>query len=63
MLVRYHTGESKVWSVVRVPTVEEEDRQQLHRELRTLKKERTRITNRIQGLLANQGIRLPKVQD
>src|SRR4030065_649267 len=47
MLVRYHAGESKVWSVVRVPTVEEEDRRQLHRELRTLKKERTRVTNRI----------------
>ncbi len=58
MLVRYHAGERKVWSVVRVPTVEEEDRRQLHRELRTLKKERTRTTNRIQGLLANQGIRL-----
>jgi len=63
MLVRYYAGESKVWSVVRVPTVEEEDRRQLHRELRTLKKERTRVTNRIQGLLATQGIRLPKSRD
>jgi transposase len=48
---------------VRAPTVDEEDRRQLHRELRTLKKERARVTNRIQGLLANQGIRLPKVRD
>ncbi len=63
MLVRYHAGERKVWSVVRVPTVEEEDRRQLHRELRTLKKERTRTTNRIKGLLANQGIRLEKSGD
>lgn len=63
MLVRYHAGEPKVWSVVRVPTVEGEDRRQLHRELRTLKKERTRVTNRIKGLLANQGIRLPKRRD
>ncbi|MBI4241313.1 MAG: IS110 family transposase [Candidatus Rokubacteria bacterium] len=63
MLVRYHAGEQKVWSVVRVPTVEEEDRRQLHRELRTLKQERTRVTNRMKGLLANQGIRLPKGQD
>ncbi len=63
MLVRYHAGERKVWSVVRVPTVEEEDRRQLHRELRTLKKERTRTTNRIKGLLANQGIRLEKNGD
>ena len=63
MLVRYHAGESKVWSVVRVPTVDDEDRRQLHRELRTLKKERARVTNRMQGLLANQGIRLPKLRD
>jgi transposase len=63
MLVRYHAGESKVWSVVRVPTVDEEDRRQLHRELRTLKKERARVTNRIQGLLATQGIRLPISRD
>jgi transposase len=58
MLIRYHYGEHKVWSVVRVPSVEEEDRRQLHRELRTLKKERTRTINRIRGLLASQGIRL-----
>jgi transposase len=63
MLVRYHVGETNVWSIVRVPTVEEEDRRQLHRELRTLKKERARVTNRIQGLLANQGLRLPKSRD
>jgi transposase len=59
MLLRYHGGERAVWSVVRVPTVNEEDRRQLHRELRTWKKEHTRVTNRIKGLLANQGIRLP----
>jgi len=60
MLLRYHAGERAVWSVVRVPTVGEEDRRQLHRELRTLKKEHTRMMNRVQGLLATQGIRLPK---
>ena len=63
MLIRYHAGESRVWSVLRVPTADEEDRRHLHRELRTLKKERTRATNRIQGLLANQGIRVRKVRD
>jgi transposase len=63
MLLRYHAGERDVWSVVRVPTVEEEDRRQLHRELRTLKKDHTRVTNRVKGLLANQGIRLPKGTD
>jgi transposase len=38
--------------------VEEEDRRLLHREIRTLKKEKTRAINRIRGLLATQGIRL-----
>lgn len=63
MLLRYYAGERTVWSVVRVPTVGEEDRRQLHRELRTWKKERTRVTNRVKGLLANQGLRPPKGTD
>src|SRR3989442_1314016 len=58
MLVRYHYGETKVWSVVHVPSPEDEDRRQLHRELSTLKKEKGRTTNRIKGLLASQGVRL-----
>jgi transposase len=60
MLIRFHLGEKKVWSVVRVPSVEEEDRRQLHRELRSLRKERTRTTNRIRGLLASLGIGLSR---
>jgi hypothetical protein len=40
MLLRFHTGEREVWNLVRVPTVDEEDRRPLHRERRTLKKER-----------------------
>jgi transposase len=63
MLLRFHAGERGLWRVIRVPTVEDEDRRQLHRELRTLKKEHTRGTNRMKGLLANQGIRLPKGTD
>src|SRR2546428_6933699 len=63
MLLRYHAGERAVWSVVRGPTVEEEDRRQLHRELRTLKQERTRVANRMNGLLANQGLWLPPGTD
>ena len=63
MLLRYHAGERGVWSVVRVPTVEEEDRRQLHRELRTGKKEHTQVTNRMKGLLASQGIRLARETD
>jgi transposase len=60
MLIHYHYGEEKIWSVVRVPSPEEEDRRQLHRELRAAKKEKTRTTNRIKGLLASQGIRITR---
>jgi transposase len=57
-LLRYHGGEETVWSVVRVPSVEEEDGRQLHRDWEVLKKERTLHRNRIQALLASQGARL-----
>jgi transposase len=50
--------ENKVWSVVRVPFVEDEDRRQLPREFATLVKERTRQRNRIRSLLALHGIRI-----
>jgi transposase len=56
MLIRYHSGEQKVWRVIRVPSMEAEDARQLHRELMILKSERTRHNNRIKGLLINQGI-------
>lgn len=55
-LIRFHNGEKKVWSVVRVPTVEQEDGRHLSRELEVLKRERTSHRNRLQGLLAGQGI-------
>lgn len=61
MLLRYHAGESKVWSVCRIPDGDDEDRRHLHRELLELKDERTRHINRLKGLLANQGIALAKV--
>ena len=60
LLLRHHAGERGVWSVVHVPSVEEEDRRQLHRELFTLTRERTRQVNRIKGLLALHGIVLAK---
>src|SRR4029434_8832507 len=56
MLLRHMAGERKVWSVVRVPSVEEEDRRQLHRELTTAKCDRTRVGNRIKGLLPGYGV-------
>jgi len=61
MLLRYHAGESKVWSVVKVPDVADEDRRQLHRELIEVQDERTEHVNRIKALLAGQGIALATV--
>jgi transposase len=58
MLMRYHGGEKKVWSVVRVPTVEEEDARNLHRELMAVRKERTMHRNRIKSFLISQGIEI-----
>jgi transposase len=57
MLIRYHEGETKVWHVVHAPSVADEDSRQLHRELETLKGERTQHSNRIKGWLAGQGVR------
>ncbi len=58
MLMRYSLGEQKIWSVVHVPSPEDEDGRQLHRELSSLEKEKKRTSNRIRGLLATQGIRI-----
>jgi transposase len=56
MLIRWHNGEKKVWSVVHVPAATDEDRRQLHRELIEVKAERTELLNRIKGLLAGLGL-------
>lgn len=56
MLLRYQAGEQKVWSVVRVPSEEEEERRNLGRELEVLKRERTMHRNRIKGILIQQGV-------
>jgi transposase len=57
-LVRYWRGEHDVWSVVRVPSAEAEDRRQLHRGLEVLKEERKQHRVRMQSLLFTQGIDL-----
>ena len=59
MLIRYHGGEKQLWRVVRVPSREDEDARHLHRELESLKRERTRHRNRIHGILMQQGLRIP----
>jgi transposase len=53
-------GDHHGWSVVHVPSVADEDRRHLHRELTTLTWERTRLVNRIKGLLALHGIVLAR---
>lgn len=64
LLLRHMAGSQKrVWSVVRVPTVEQEDRRHLHRELQSAKRDRTRVTNRMKGFLANHGLRLDLKED
>jgi transposase len=56
-LLAHLRGEPRVCSVVRVPTVEDEDRKRRNRERERLLKERTAHTNRLKGLLHAQGIR------
>jgi transposase len=56
--LRHLAGETRVWSVVRVPSVDDEDRRQLHRALGITTRDRTRVINRIKGLLAGYGLRL-----
>ena len=58
MLIRWDEGEDKVWSVVRVPSAEAEDARELHRELKTLRAEQTRLVNRIKGILIGKGVRV-----
>ena len=57
-LIRHHAGERGGWSVVRVPSIEEEDARHLHRELARLKRERLAHRVRMQSLLITQGVRL-----
>ena len=56
-LMAWVRGEPRVCSMVRVPTVEEEDRRRIGRERKALVKERTLHTNRIKGLLFSVGVR------
>lgn len=57
MLLRYCSGERRLWQVVRVPSRAWEDARQASRGLTTLQAERTRGRNRIRSLLALHGVR------
>ena len=64
LLARHLAGShKKPFSVVRVPSVADEDLRHLGRELKLVKKDRTRISNRIKGLLSNQGLVLDSRKD
>ena len=63
LLWRYHNGERKAFKVVRVPSLEDEDRRELHRELVRTKQDRAAVTNRIKGLLFKYGIHLEELKD
>ncbi|NVI09651.1 IS110 family transposase [Paraburkholderia youngii] len=58
MLIRYHSGERRVWAVARIPTTKQEDDRRLHRELERLRQERTAHTNRIRSLLVLHNLRV-----
>jgi transposase len=56
VLMAFCRGEPKVCSVVKPPSVDEEDAKRLHREREFLMKERVQHIERIKGLLATQGV-------
>jgi transposase len=55
-LMAHDRGEHQVFSLVRVPEVDEEDAKRMHRERLRLIRERVGHSNRIKGLLALHGI-------
>ena len=61
LLLRWAGGEKRVWSVLRIPTPEEEDLRQLSRTIDRLKSERQQHSCRIKSLLATQGLKLASV--
>ena len=56
LLLRYCLGFRQAFRVVRVPSEEAEAGLRLHREEEYLQRQRLRVSNRIKGLLATQGV-------
>jgi transposase len=56
MLMRYLSGEAKLWSILHVPSVQQEDERRVHREMDRLKQEKTAHSNRIKSLLILHGV-------
>jgi transposase len=63
LLARYVLGDRRVWRVVRVPTVTDADARHLPRTWETLTEDRTRLINRMKGLLTTQGVQIPLDKD
>ena len=61
MLMRYVGGERRVWTVLHVPTAEQEDARRPHRERERLDRERLAHSNRIRGLLVLHNIRVKTI--
>ena len=61
MLARYEAGEARVWSVLRVPSVHEEDERRAPRERERLVKERTAHLARMKRLLVLHHVRLKRM--
>ena len=58
LLARYVAGDRGAWRVVRVPSVAAEDARHGERHWATVQAERTRVINRLKGLLTTAGVRL-----
>lgn len=61
MLARYEAGEARVWSVLRVPSVQQEDERRAPRERERLVKERTAHLARMKSLLVLHNVRLKRI--
>lgn len=61
MLIRFEAGEARVWSVLRVPSVQEEDERRAPRERERLLKERTAHLARMKSLLVLHNVRLKRL--
>jgi len=61
MRIRHSVGEKRLWRVVRVPSVQQEDERRVHRELERLKRERNAHINRMRSLAVLHNVRLGKV--
>lgn len=58
-LIDYYSGDKNVWSVLRIPSKEDEDERRPHRCLDRLKHEQKSLKNRIRSTLVTHGLDLP----